>query len=85
MLRYCKLWSTFGEKEFTHEQAARVLTENKSLSVILSAIRKAGWLTTQLDVNDARKRKYQLNPPETIVREMARGSTLKQSVGEIKT
>jgi hypothetical protein len=71
MLRYCKLWSNFGEKEFTHLQAAKALSENETLGVILSGMRKAGWLTTILDENDARKRRYKLKQLEIIARELA--------------
>jgi len=72
MLRYCKLWSNFGEKEFTHVQADQTLSQDKTaIGVILSQIRKAGWLVTRLDENDARKRKYQLTPPETVINKIA--------------
>jgi type I restriction enzyme M protein len=72
MLRYCKLWSAFEEKEFTHWQAAKALSENETLGVILSAVRKAGWLETKLDPNDLRKRVYTLKSPEEVVKEITR-------------
>jgi type I restriction enzyme M protein len=75
MLRYCKLWHNFGEKEFTHAQADQALAGDKTtLSVILSQIRKAGWLETRLDENDGRKRKYRLIPPTKIINNLGETS-----------
>jgi len=72
MLRYCKLWFNFGKKEFTHAQADQALAGDKTtLSVILSQIRKAGWLETRLDENDGRKRRYRLKNPVKMVGEIA--------------
>jgi len=69
MLRYCKLWSAFGDKEFTRAQADQTLSEDKTaIGVILSQIRKAGWLETRLDETDARKRKYTLVHPMEMVK-----------------
>ena len=68
MLRYSKLWIKFEDKEFTHAQADQTLSKDQTaIGVILSQLRKAGWLTARLDEADARKRKYQLLPPANIV------------------
>jgi type I restriction enzyme M protein len=72
MLRYCKLWANFGEKEFTHTQADQTLSgDQTAMGVILSQMRKAGWLMTKFDENDARKRRYHLKSPETVAKEIA--------------
>jgi|SRR5271157_6650339 len=74
MQRYCKLWSEFGEKEFDRIQADRTLSGDKTaLAVILSEMRKAGWLRVEFDEEDARKRKYHLTPPETVINKIAGG------------
>jgi type I restriction enzyme M protein len=71
---YSLLHVTFKDKEFTHEQAAKTLVIDKRIiSVILSEIRKAGWLKIKLDPDDARKRLYILKSPEEVVKEIARG------------
>jgi len=38
--------------------------------VIFSELRKAGWLISDLDPNDSRKRIYKLNSKEKIIGEM---------------
>jgi hypothetical protein len=73
MLRYCKLWSNFGEKEFTHAQVDQILSKDKTtIGVILSQMRKAGWMVAKFDKRDARKRKYRLTPPETVINKIAK-------------
>ena len=68
MQRYSLLWVKFKNKEFNYEQATQTLADNGRLvSVILSEMRKAGWLEARLDPNDARKRWYKLINPEEIL------------------
>jgi hypothetical protein len=72
-VRYAKLWTKKKNQEFTFDEARRLLREknDKTLSVILSELRKHGWLETLLDAKDARKRNYHLRPPKDIVEEIA--------------
>jgi len=49
------------------------LMKERMVSVILSKMRKAGWLEMRLDPNDARKRLYKLKAPDDVVREIAKG------------
>jgi len=72
MQRYAKLWSSFKSKEFTHEQASKILKEKDPnlVSVILSYLRKYGWLSTKLHPIDTRKRIYQLKSPEQATKDM---------------
>ena len=74
MQRYSVLWVKFRDKEFNHKQATETLPDNgRMVSVILSDMRKAGWLEIKLDPNDARKRLYKLKSPEEAVKEIAKG------------
>ncbi len=74
MQRYSLLWVKFKDKEFNHEQATQTLPDDERMvSVILSEMRKVGWLEMRLDPEDARKRLYKLKSPEEVVKEIARG------------
>jgi len=60
--RYMKLWDKFKDRVFSFEEAKSTLKEeNKFLSVVLSEMKKEGWLSLELDPEDARKRLYRLN------------------------
>jgi len=78
-LRYAKLWKEKKNQNFDFDEAKGLLKEknDKTVSVILSNLRKHGWLKIQLDPNDARKRTYQLKPPKDILEEVAGGKTSK--------
>lgn len=70
--RYGILWGSFGDAQFTFDDAVEVL-ENKNkdkkdeVSVFLSELRKAGWLWTELDPSDARKRIYRLKSRKEMI------------------
>jgi len=71
MKRYAILWNRFKSKEFAHEQASKVLGDDKKLvSVFLSDLKKAGWLEVNLDSKDTRKRTYKLKEPNLAVQEL---------------
>ena len=71
MQRYSLLWVKFKNKEFNHKQATKILPDDERMvSVILSEMRKAGWLGIRLNPKDARKRLYRLKSPEEVVKEM---------------
>ena len=70
--RYMKLWDKFEDKEFSFEEAQKALKEdNKFLSVVLSEMKKEGWLTLELDPEDARKRLYKLLSLEEVMKKTA--------------
>jgi hypothetical protein len=60
---YSKLWTEFKNKAFTHKDKSKTLNDNKMVSVILSDLKKAGWLEVRLDPSDSRKRLYKLIGP----------------------
>ncbi len=71
MKRYAKLWSKFKEEDFTKSEAEKVIKGDSSLPVLLSELRKAGWLEMKMSQDDARKTIYNLkNPAEAIMGEI---------------
>jgi len=70
MYRYSVLWRNFEGNEFNHNDALRVLDNDKMLSVALSMLKRDGWLEVKLDPRDARKRIYNLLHPEDAVKQM---------------
>lgn len=71
--RYERLWSAFGDKKFTHDEALDALRklegsvfDKSSLNVLFSELRKAGLLTVEANVIDARKKIYTLKPPKRL-------------------
>lgn len=70
--RYAVLWNKFKNKQFTFEQAGKVLKDNKGINVFFSDLRKAGWLTVSLNEKDTRKRVYKLKSPEECFKGMGR-------------
>lgn len=71
MKRYAKLWSKFKEKEFTKEQAMKILPKDSSVAVMLSDLRKAGWIEMKMSQEDARKTIYKLKEPtQTFMEEL---------------
>ena len=71
MIRYSKLWIKFKDKEFMKEQAEKILKGDSALAVVLSDLRKAGWLDMKMDEQDARRSLYKLkNPQENIINEI---------------
>ena len=63
MRRYARLWNKTKEKEFTKEQAKKIMNDDKALAVFLSELRKAGWLEMKMSEEDARKTIYKLKDP----------------------
>jgi len=71
MLRYAVLWKAFSQTEFSADDAAHILAEEKEqlVSVILSNLKRHGWLMMRLDPHDSRKRIYSLKNPERAIAE----------------
>ena len=72
MQRYSLLWKAFKTKEFKYEEASKALKEREErlVSVVLSELKKHGWLTLKIHPEDSRKRIYQLKAPEEAVNEL---------------
>jgi len=63
MKRYAILWNKFKSKEFTKEQAVKVLPKDSSIAVLLSELRKAGWMEIKISQENAKKMIYKLKDP----------------------
>jgi DNA-binding MarR family transcriptional regulator len=71
MIRYSKLWSKLKEKDFTKVEALKILNSDNSTAVLLSELKKAGWLEMKMSEEDARKTIYKLkDPTEAILEEI---------------
>jgi hypothetical protein len=70
MRAYSKLWAEFKSSEFDYNAATKVL-HNGMTSVVLSRLKKNGWLEVKLDPIDSRKRVYKLKTPEEALKEIA--------------
>tara|TARA_Y100000310_G_scaffold339504_1_gene432373 strand:- start:5152 stop:5400 length:249 start_codon:yes stop_codon:yes gene_type:complete len=70
--RYAILWKKFKDKEFTFEQAEKVLNNNSGINVFFSDLRKAGWLEVKLSDDDTRKRVYKLKSPTSAIEELSK-------------
>ena len=73
-VRYDLLWTELKDSPFGLETATKILVEKnkdseKEVPVFISELRKAGWLTTELDPADARKRIYKLKSKSAIIGE----------------
>jgi len=69
MKRYAKLWKAFDSKDFSFERAVVILKEkdNRVIGIILSELKKAGWVNIKKDPNNARKRLYKLKSPDEAI------------------
>jgi len=71
--RYAQLWDKFRNTPFTHEQATKYLKDEKQVvSVFLSDLKKAGWLTVTVNQKDTRQRMYVLKAPNEAIKEMVK-------------
>ena len=73
--RYELLLTEFKDKEFSGDDAKRVLTEQgkseeSSVPIILSELKKRGLIEAKLDSQDSRKRIYQLKLPNEVISEI---------------
>ncbi|MCK4431571.1 MAG: SAM-dependent DNA methyltransferase, partial [Candidatus Aminicenantes bacterium] len=72
--RHKILWESFQDSPFRFDDAAAALKEKmhdseRQINVFLSELRKKGWLATEFDPEDARKRIYKLRSREDIISE----------------
>lgn len=70
LLRYAALWKNLKTNDFTFDDATTVLNNDTMVSIALSNLRYAGWLSVSLDLKDARRRIYTLKEPGQIIVEM---------------
>ncbi|MCH8945595.1 MAG: hypothetical protein IIA85_01615 [Nanoarchaeota archaeon] len=71
VIRYSKLWRKFKEKEFTKSDADKILNNEKSVSMLLTELRKNGWLEAKTEKGSLRNVKYKLkDPSKTFLQEL---------------
>ena len=68
-VNYVSLFIKFDNRKFTLDEARKCLN-CKSVSVILTELRQAGWLVAHLNQKDIRKYNYELVPLNKIFRGM---------------
>ena len=73
MKRYSVLWVKTKGK-FDYDTAKKILNDkDEVLSVVLSNIRKLGWLEVKTNPRDSRKKIYHLKPPKKAIDEIVQG------------
>jgi hypothetical protein len=71
--RYAVLWAKVKTDKFDFNAAKKILGDNEGvLNVVLSGLRKLGWLKVEFDPHDARKRVYNIVPLEKAFEELAK-------------
>lgn len=72
MKKYAHLWRVFRKKEFTNEQALKILKEKDPhiLSVFFYDLKKLGWINVKRNAKDKRKKIYQLKEPNKAIEEI---------------
>jgi hypothetical protein len=79
MKRYAVLWKNFGGNPFEFNQAVTVLAEKeRTTSVLLSKMKKSGWVEPRITLEDSRKRVYVLKAPNEAMSQMV---VIKENVG----
>jgi hypothetical protein len=72
MRRYALLYQKFDNKKFTLEEGKEAIKEETQIMlVLLSRLRKAGWIEVEFDTKDARKRVYTLKPLDKVMEMMS--------------
>lgn len=75
--RYAVLLRVIGDEQFDFEKAYKVIhasfpnDDMRIVRLLLSQLRKAGWITVEFDEEDNRMRVYKLNSIETIYNQIA--------------
>jgi len=88
--RYKNLWDSFKDSAFRFEDAVKILKEKikddeRQVNVVLSELRKGGWLEVEFDPEDARKRIYKLKSSEEIISETLAVSKSQLTRGDLES
>jgi len=68
---YAKLWITYKNKVFSRKEIDKIIQmDTNNLSQVFSKLNKNGWLTINIDPEDARKHLYILKNPIEIIEEI---------------
>jgi len=88
--RYKILLESFQDSPFRFDEAVKLLGEKNQdnedqINVILSELRKGGWLQVEFDPEDNRKRVYKLNSPEKVISQMLLAPSNQLSRGDLES
>lgn len=66
----------FGGREFSHSETCGILAvDGDFVSLVLSELKRAGWLEVRINPQDSRKRVYRLVSPEAAVEGMGKADS----------
>ncbi len=82
--KYLTLWDKLKDTTFRMEDAQEILRKSdvdkvQGVAVVLSELRKAGWVVVETDGHDARKSIYHLKSKDDIVKSIFNVETLSRS------
>ena len=82
--KYAVLWDKFKGATFRMEDAEKILQRGdvdkvQGVAVVLSELRKAGWIVVVPDPKDARKSIYHLKSKDDIIKSIFSAETLSRS------
>jgi hypothetical protein len=68
MRRANTLWDTVGSRKFTFAEAEKALAgdDSRMVAVLLSELKRSGWLEVGANADNARKKLYRFTHPETM-------------------
>ena len=69
ILRRAKiLWGSFGSRKFTFAETEKALDgdDSRMVAVVLSQLKRSGWLDASSDADNARKKLYRFTHPEIM-------------------
>lgn len=70
---YAKLWMIYKNRVFSRDNIENIIQmDSNNLSQVFSKLNKNGWLTINIDPEDARKHLYTLKNPIEIIEEIGR-------------
>jgi len=68
MEKYAKLWQKKKDNPFTLNDYLKILKDEKKIAlVVLSRLRKHGWMKVEFDPKDTRRRIYTLIDPKKVI------------------
>ena len=69
--RYILFRSEFGSNKFSFQEAQELLQEDsRMVNLLLAGLRKYGWLISEKDPNNPRKKLYQLKNLDKVYKEL---------------
>jgi DNA-binding HxlR family transcriptional regulator len=68
MRRAKVLWGSFKSRHFTFSEAEKALDgdDSRMVAVVLSELKRAGWIAASVDAENPRKKLYRFTHPATM-------------------